>query len=117
MLWHFRLGHLNFVYMKYLFPHLFLKIDASSLSCDVCIRTKQHRVSFSSQPYKLTQPFTFIHSDIWGPSKVTTSSGKRWFVTLIDDHTRLTWVYLITDKSEVSAIFQNFYDTIETSSE
>ncbi|KAL0539675.1 hypothetical protein IC582_023891 [Cucumis melo] len=88
MLWHFRLRHLNFTHMKYLFPHLFLKVDVSSLSCDVCIRTKQHRV--------------------------TTTSGKRWFVTFIDDHTRLTWIYLITDKSEVSAIFQNFYHTIET---
>ncbi|KAA0040720.1 Retrovirus-related Pol polyprotein from transposon TNT 1-94 [Cucumis melo var. makuwa] len=110
MLWHFRLGHSNFTYMKYLFPHIFLKIDVSSLSCDVCIRTKQHRVSFPSQPYKPT----FIHNDVWGPSKVTTASGKRWFVTFIDDHTRLTLVYLITDKSEVSAIFQNFYHTIET---
>ncbi|TYJ97057.1 Beta-galactosidase [Cucumis melo var. makuwa] len=70
-------GHPNFTYMKYLFPHLFLKIDVSSLSCDVCIRAKQHRVSFHSQPYKPTQPFTLIHSDVWGPSKVTTSSGKR----------------------------------------
>ncbi|KAA0052345.1 Cysteine-rich RLK (receptor-like protein kinase) 8 [Cucumis melo var. makuwa] len=49
--------------------------------------------------------------DVWGPSKVTTSSGKSWFV---NDHTRLTWVYLITDKSKVAAIFQNFYHTIET---
>ncbi|KAL0539854.1 hypothetical protein IC582_024075 [Cucumis melo] len=114
MLWHFRLGNPNFTYMKYLFPHLFLKIDVSSLSCDVCIRAKQHRVSFSSQLYKPTQPFTLIHSDVWGPSKVTTSSGKRWFVTFIHDHTHLTWVYLITHKSEVSAIFQNFYHTIET---
>ncbi|KAA0054937.1 Beta-galactosidase [Cucumis melo var. makuwa] len=107
-------GHPNFTYMKYLFSHLFLKIDVSSLSCDMCIRAKQHRVSFPSQPYKPTQPFTLIHSDVWGPSKVTTSSRKMWFVTFIDDHTRLTWVYLITDKSEVSAIFQNFYHTIET---
>ncbi|KAA0035624.1 Beta-galactosidase [Cucumis melo var. makuwa] len=88
--------------------------DVSSLSSDVCIRAKQHRVSFPSQPYKPTQPFTLIHNDVWGPSKVTTSSGKRWFLTFIDDHTRLTWVYLITDKSEVFAIFQNFYHTIET---
>ena len=114
MLWHFRLGHPNFTYMQYLFPHLFSKLDVSSLSCDMCIRAKQHRVSFPSQPYKPTQPSTLIHSDVWGPSKVTTSSGKRWFVTFIDDHTRLTWVYLITDKSEVSSIFQNFYHTIET---
>ncbi|KAL0537023.1 hypothetical protein IC582_025991 [Cucumis melo] len=48
MLWHFRLGHPNFTYMKYLFPYLFLKIDVSSLSCDVCIRAKQHRISFPS---------------------------------------------------------------------
>ncbi|KAA0043254.1 DNA polymerase theta [Cucumis melo var. makuwa] len=74
--------------------------DVSSLSCDVCIREKQHRVSFLSQPYKPTQPFTFIHSDVWDPSKVTTSPGKRWFVTFIDDHSHLTWVYLIIDKSE-----------------
>ena len=28
-------------------------------------------------------------------------------------HTRLTWVYLIVDKCEVSSIFQNFYHSIE----
>ena len=50
----------------------------------------------------------------WGPSKVATSSGKGWFVTFIDDHTRFTWVFFITDKSKVSSIFQNFYHTIET---
>ncbi|KAL4010602.1 hypothetical protein IC575_030104 [Cucumis melo] len=114
MLWDFRLGHPNFTYMQYLFPHLFSKFDVSSLSCDVCIRTKQHRVSFLSQPFKPTQLFTLIHNDVWGPSNVTTSSGKRWFVTFIDDRTRLTWVYLITDKSEVPSIFQNFYHTIKT---
>ncbi|KAA0042083.1 reverse transcriptase [Cucumis melo var. makuwa] len=62
--------------------------------------SQQHRIAFSSQSYKPTQPFILIHSDVWGPSKVTTSSGKRWFVTFIDDHTFLTWVYLITDKSK-----------------
>ncbi|TYK08009.1 Retrovirus-related Pol polyprotein from transposon TNT 1-94 [Cucumis melo var. makuwa] len=43
--------------------------------------------------------FMLLHFRL-GPSKVTTSLGKWWFVTFIDDHTRLTWVYLITDKSE-----------------
>ena len=35
-------------------------------------------------------------------------------MTFIDDHTRLTWVFLITDKFEVFSIFQNFYQTIKT---
>ncbi|KAL0556956.1 hypothetical protein IC582_005473 [Cucumis melo] len=101
------------IYAIFIFPPFF-KLDVSSLSCDVCIRVKQHQVSFSTQLYKPTQSFTLIHSDVWGPSKVTTSSKKRWFVIFIDDHTRLTWVYLVIDKSEVSSIFQNFYHTIET---
>ncbi|KAA0037910.1 Beta-galactosidase [Cucumis melo var. makuwa] len=52
--------------------------------------------------------------DVWGPSKVIATSGKWWFVTFINDHTRLTWVYLITNQSEVSSISQNIYHTIET---
>ncbi|KAA0041353.1 Beta-galactosidase [Cucumis melo var. makuwa] len=47
-------------------------------------------------------------------SQVTTSSGKQWFVTFIEDHTRLTWVFLISDKSKVTSTFQDFYHTIET---
>ncbi|KAA0032653.1 Beta-galactosidase [Cucumis melo var. makuwa] len=53
-------------------------------------------------------------SDVWGPSKVTTSYGKRWVVTFIDDHTCLTWVFLISDKSEVTSTFRNFYHIIKT---
>ena len=90
MLWHFRLGHPNFQYTKHLFPHLFPKIDVSTLSCNLCLRAKQHRVSFPSQSYKPTHPSTLVHSDVSRPSKITTSSRKRWFVTFIDDHTRLT---------------------------
>ena len=63
MLWHFRLGHTNFQYMKHLFTHLFSKVDGS-LACDVCIKSKQHRISFPSQPYKSTQTFTLVHIDV-----------------------------------------------------
>ncbi|XP_038877849.1 embryogenesis-associated protein EMB8 isoform X4 [Benincasa hispida] len=114
LLWHYRLGHPNFQYMKHLFSHLFRNINVSSLKCEVCIRAKQSRVSFHSQPYKPSKPFNLVHSDFWGPSPTTTSTGKRWFVTFIDDHTRLTWVFLLTDKSEVLSVFQQFYATVET---
>lgn len=34
-------------------------------------------------------------------------------MTYIDDHARLTWVFLISDKSEVTSIFWDFYHTVE----
>jgi IS30 family transposase len=39
--------------------------------------------------------------------------GKRWFVTFIDNHTRLCWIYLMHEKSEVEKIFKDFYNMIE----
>ena len=113
MLWHFRLSHLNFQYMKHLFPYLFFIIDVFTLSCDICIRAKQHQISFPSQAYKPTHPFTLVHSDVLGPFKITTSSGKRWLVTFIDDYIHLIWVLLVSNKSEVTFIFRDLYNTIE----
>lgn len=86
------------------------KVEVSSLSCNACIRAEQHRVTSPSQLYKLSQPFTLIRSDVWGPSSITTSSGKRWFVTFIDDQTYFTWVFLFTE----NMTFQQFQTTIKT---
>ena len=66
------------------------------------------------QPYKPSQPFYVIHSDVWGPSRVRNVNGSRWFVTFIDDHTRITWVYLMKDKSEVGRIFECFPTMVQT---
>ena len=54
-----------------------------------------------------------IHFDVWGPSKVPTLSGSRWFVTFIDDCTRMSWLCLMKTKDEVN-LFQNFHKMIET---
>ena len=47
-----------------------------------------------------------------GPARVSNLNGGRWFVTFIDDHTRVCWVYLMKEKFEVCAIFQNFHKLV-----
>ena len=76
-LWHRRLGHASFGYLKKLFPSLFIKFDVSSFRCDVCELAKSHRASFPFSLNKSTVPFMVIHFDVWGPSKVTTFGGSR----------------------------------------
>lgn len=65
------------------------------------------------QPYKPSQPFTLIHSDVWGPAKINNVTGSRWFVTFVDYHTRITWVFLMKEKSEVGSIFENFHKMVK----
>ncbi|CAL9018441.1 unnamed protein product, partial [Prunus brigantina] len=89
-LWHRRLGHPSFSYMKHLIPDLFSGFKDSDFTCDTCILAKSHRVPYPLSTNKCTTPFTLIHSDVWGPSPITAPSGVRWFVTFIDDCTRMT---------------------------
>ena len=75
---------------------------------------KHHRASYPSKSYQPSKPFHLIHSDIWGPSRIPTLSGKRWFITFIDDHTHLTWVYLLREKGEIANVFKKFHALINT---
>ncbi|CAL8083793.1 unnamed protein product [Prunus armeniaca] len=113
-LWHRRLGHPSFSYMKHLIPDLFSGFKDSDFTCDTCILAKSHRVPYPLSANKCTTPFTLIHSDVWGPSPITAPSGVRWFVTFIDDCTRMTWLYLLKNKNEVFSRFQSFHKQMKT---
>lgn len=83
ILWHKRLGHSSFPYLKHLFPKLFKGIDRSKLHCEACHLAKNHCVSFAIKPYFASKPFYLFHGDVLGLSKVNTLSGKKLFMTLL----------------------------------
>ena len=111
-LYHCRLGHPSFKVIKILFPSLFFKLDVS-FHCEVCELAKHKRVPFPISNNRSSFPFYLIHSDVWGPSTVPNVSGARWFVTFIDDCTRVTWIFLLKHKSEVSIVFPNFFSMVK----
>ena len=41
-------------------------------------------------------------------------SNTWWFITFIDDHSGLSWVYLVRNNYEVCLTFQQFDSMIET---
>jgi len=54
----------------------------------------------------------FIHSDICGPLE-TFLGGFKYFLLLIDDFSRMTWVYFLKEKSEAFEKFKVFRHLIE----
>lgn len=40
----------------------------------------------------------YVHSDLWGPSRVESHSGGRYFMSIIDDHSRKLWIYILKTK-------------------
>lgn len=72
--------------------------NPSVFRCEFCELTKHHRAHFPPQPYHSSHPFTLIHSDVRGPSRITTLYEKRWFITFIDDHTDVDWEGSVADR-------------------
>ena len=90
-IWHQRLGHMSEKVMKIMhskgkLPGLqSVEIDM----CKDCILGKQKRVSFQTSgrtPKK--ERLELVHSYVWGTTTVSSISGKHYFVTFIDDHSR-----------------------------
>ena len=106
---HDRLGHPSLPKLKMMVPSL---KNLRVLDCESCQLGKHVRSSFPQTVQRCNSAFSTIHSDIWGPSRVT-SFGFRYFVTFIDEFSRCTWVYLMKDRFELLPIFVSFYHDIE----
>jgi transposase InsO family protein len=108
--WHCRLGHPSSVNLKHLVPTL---PTFSNFNCETCELSKHHRATFKLRTDDpCLHPFELVHSDIWGPARTTGLCDARYFVTFIDDHSRLTWVYVLKDRSQLFSVFQSFYAEI-----
>ncbi|XP_070014290.1 uncharacterized protein [Nicotiana sylvestris] len=52
--------------------------------------------------------FDLLHYDIWGPYRFPTYDGKKYFVTVVDDYTMYTWMFLIHSKSDTIVVLRDF---------
>ncbi|KAL2927618.1 Retrovirus-related Pol polyprotein from transposon RE2 [Bienertia sinuspersici] len=98
-LWHNRLGHASLSKLKYIDC---VKPFLNSKPKNVCLTypmSKFTKLSFSISKSHVIDAFELVHMDIWGPYRVCNREKFRYFLTLVDDHTRSTWVYLLQYKS------------------
>ena len=64
MVWHYRLGHLNFPYLSKIFPLLFRNKNPLHFQCEVCQLAKHTRSTYPLLSHHVSKPFSMIHSDV-----------------------------------------------------
>lgn len=117
-LWHKRLGHVNFRamqllsknHMAYGVPSIVHPKDV----CDGCLMSKQTRKSFPHQSnFTAKSVLELVHLDLCGPISPSTPGGKNYFMLLVDDFSRMMWIYLLRTKNEALSCFKKFKVFVE----
>ncbi|CAI7763100.1 unnamed protein product [Closterium sp. NIES-53] len=72
-------------------------------NCPTCLETKFTKFAFSSGTGPAKAPLALVHMDVVGPTRAPSLSGSRYFLTIVDDHTRAVWVYPLKTEGEVAA--------------
>jgi hypothetical protein len=113
-LWHRRLGHLNFDHIIKLKNNGAVK-DLPKISkpyesvCKPCQIGKLTRTQFKSKTFPSTEkPLQLVHMDLCGPSRKEGTGKENYFMLIIDDYSRLTWVAFFKEKSEALEKFKVF---------
>src|ERR1700733_2881547 len=95
-----------------------LRIDANSkpsLTCVACIQGKAKHTpipKFSSGGNHKKGDLT--HSDLWGPARIKSLQQSLYYISFIDDATRLIRVRFLKDKSQAKVELQNYLTWVHT---
>ncbi|KAM7485260.1 hypothetical protein LguiA_001269 [Lonicera macranthoides] len=108
-LWHRRLGHTSSPCLSFIAKNFLHFSVTPNNVCPICPLAKQSRFSFPSSTISTFKSFEIIHCDIWGPYRHSSLTGSHYFLTIVDDYTRFTWIFLMRHKSEAQPLLKHFF--------
>ncbi|CAI7917911.1 unnamed protein product [Closterium sp. NIES-54] len=71
------------------------------LGCPTCMQAKCTHYPFSSSEATAKAPLDEVVMDVVGPLKLG-AAGAEYFLTIVDVYTRMTWVYVLSKKTDVA---------------
>ncbi|CAI7741823.1 unnamed protein product [Closterium sp. NIES-54] len=71
------------------------------LGCSTCMQAKFIRFSFSYSKTTAKAPLDEVVMDVVGPLNLG-AAGAEYFLTILDVYTQMTWVYVLSKKSDVA---------------
>lgn len=85
----------------------------SNSICSSCQQGKKSRSTFKTKTYYSKRPLELLHTNHYGPMRITGLNGERYFILFIDEFSRIAWVALLKENSEAFYRFKVFREIIE----
>lgn len=118
LLWHRRLGHINTKDLNKMKNGAVEGVDykdsyeVTKSTCAVCCEGKQSRLPFPTGT-RATEVLEIVHADVCGPMETKSIGLSKYFLLLVDDYSRMSFVYFMKEKNEVYKYFREFKSMVE----
>jgi transposase InsO family protein len=113
-LWHRRLAHVGMRNLAKLQKdnHIIGLINVmfeKNKVCNACQVGKQHGVPHQSKNVVTTKrPLELLHMDLFGPVAYISIGGSKYGLVIVDDFSRFTWVFFLSDKGKTQETLKKF---------
>ena len=108
---HLRLGHINLDRINRLVKDGPLrKINVGTLPiCESCLEGKMTKRPFLEKGERSKEPLQLVLRDLCNPLSVQARGGYEYFITFIDDYSRYSYVYLITNVKKSPIVITHIF--------
>lgn len=110
-IWHLRLGHASEEVLSHV-PNV--HINKQNLHCETYLGAKLHRLSFNESKNVSSYRLQKLHCDVWGPYRKQSKTGAYYFLTIVDDYSKIIRAVLLQRKVQVHSAIEIFLKMIET---
>jgi hypothetical protein len=81
--------------------------------CEHCVYGKHNHLRLPSSATRVEGILQLVHNNVFGPVLVQSLEKIVYYVSLIDEFSRNTWIYFLGNKSQVFDRFKDFKALME----
>lgn len=97
--WNLILGDVSYLGLQVISKKItFITCNNKLDPCDSCHFAKKRKLPFSNSTSFSSDPFNILHVDLWNTFSTISTLGHKYFLALVNDYTRYTWVMFLKTK-------------------
>ena len=111
-IWHRRLGHIGYTTLQHmlnknLVDGFLVNEQTPKPDCRACTEAKQTHKPFGEKSKRKTEPGELTHTDLWGPYPTASINGNSYYISFVDDTTKIGKVEFLKQKSQANQEVKN----------